>query len=228
MNTNTSLKGSLKLKSAVAAIFALIGTGSALAADFGTPFVRAEANYTDTGYTGNYGHGYKFGPGITAGTIIANHHEFSISSSITNWTGATTSTPGIISTQTEIEQIPLLLNYRYHMPLDTKGQFTVFAGPTIGLIHEKMTYHNADLGTLLTVDPTLVGDSSDTAWKTAFGGTIGISIKLNSHWSVDATAQILKTSQSNYAFYTKRAGQDEDFTKATTRPSFTLSANYSW
>lgn len=228
MTTNTSLKGSLKLKSAVAAIFALIGTGSALAADFGTPFVRAEATYTDTGYTGNYGHGYKFGPSITAGTIISNHHEFSISSSITKWTGATTSTPGIISTNTDIEQIPLLLNYRYHLPLDAKGKFTVFAGPTIGLIHEKMTYHNRDLGTLSIVDPTLVGDSSDTAWKTAFGGTFGVSAKISNHWSIDASAQLLHTSKSDYAFFTKRPSQDTDFTKATTRPSFTLSANYAW
>lgn len=213
---------------ALAALAALSGVASANAESRVTPILRAEITYSNTGYKQQqnlYGvgtpKGYEAGPGLTAGVLIDKKHEVSISTGITKFQGDTRVLAGIASTAIEAEQIPVLLSYRYHVSLDKAERFSVFAGPTVGFIREKFTETNVDLGALAA---SAVGSFSDSAWKPAFGGTVGFKAELGKGWELTATAQALRVTGNTYSV---GSGSTYEFDSAI-RPSFALSVGYSW
>ena len=212
---------------ALAAIAALSGVASANAESRVTPILRAEISYSNTGYKQNFAgvgsapKGYEAGPGLTAGVLINKKHEVSLSTGITKFEGSLSVDPGFSSTVLAAEQIPMLLNYRYHFALDKAERFTVFAGPTVGFIHEKFTETNTDLGGLAA---SAVGSFSDSAWKLAYGGTVGVKAELGKGWELTATAQALRVTGNTYSV---GSGSTYEFDSAI-RPSFALSVGYSW
>ena len=208
---------------AIATVTALTGLASAQAQSRVTPILRAEVTYTDTGYSEAFvPKGYEAGPGLTAGVLIDKKHEVSISTSYTSFDGEPNVTAGSDILTTESEQIPVLLNYRYNFALDKGGRYTLFAGPTVGFIHETFTINETDLGGLI---PALRGSDSDTKWKLAYGGTIGFKALIGKGWDVSASAQLLKVSGSSYATHTGLLTAELD---SAIRPSFALSVGYSW
>ncbi len=211
---------------AFAFLISLAGLASAAMAETVTPFVQAEATYTDSGlkYKGSTfaPNGYELGTGLTGGVLFDQKHEISLSTGYTKWTGPHNVVVGVADGHSTAEQVPLLLNYRYHLPLDAKGRFTVFAGPSVGFIHEKHTQTIVKLGGGY-VGPT--GETSDSDWKFAGGGTVGLNAKIGKAWSVGAAAQLLEASGSTYSEYGGLAHTTE---KSSLRPSFALSAGYSW
>lgn len=201
-----------------------------------SPFIRAEVTYTNTGYSKNFDpnksvcaapSGYAAGAGFTTGVLIEDmfnfsvSHEFSVSSGSTKWKGETATSPGPFFTHAEAQQIPVLLNYRYHYELDQAGKYTLFAGPTVGFIHETMTN--------VLRDPNgftgLAGSESASKWKPAYGGTVGLTANLTDHWTVTASAQMLHVGSSEYVTH---QGEFTTITGSANRPSFALSAGYSW
>lgn len=193
------------------------------------PFAQAEATYTDSGLkdsTSVYGFGldgYEAGIGLTLGAFVNQRHEVSIGTGLTEWTGTPVVTPGFVRVESKIEQIPVLLNYRYHLPLDAKERYTIFIGPSVGYIREKITITDHQLGGL---PPALVGSDSQTDWKFAYGATIGINAKLGTHWTTGASAQVLTVEASDFTTF-GGAGPYGHFDRAT-RPSFALSLGYNW
>lgn len=191
-----------------------------------TPFVQAEATYTDSGLkykTSSFApNGYELGTGLTGGVLFDQKHEISLSTGYTKWTGPHNVVVGVADGHSTAEQVPLLLNYRYHLPLDAKGRFTVFAGPSVGFIHEKHTQINVNLGAL---PANVTGETSDSDWKFAAGGTAGLNAKIGKGWTVGATGQVLEASGSTYSEYGGLAHTSE---KASVRPSFALTVGYSW
>jgi hypothetical protein len=204
---------------------ALTGVAASAAETF-TPFATVEATYTDSGikFKGTpWGpDGYELGAGLTFGVRINTRHELSLSTGYTKWEGDHNVIPGVVDGHAEAEQIPVLLNYRYRLPVDSKGRFTVFAGPTLGFIHEKASQTNVNLGAL---PPNVTGTTSDTAFKFAFGGTFGFNAKLTDHWSAGISAQVLRVESSTYSEY---GGAASTTYEAATRPSFALTMGYSW
>lgn len=197
----------------------------AKAADL-SPFVRAEAALTDTGYNEDFfqPEGFEFGTAITVGVRLGanDQHEVSLTSGYTKWEGDNFGAT-LASLQDEVSQIPLLLNYRYNFALTEK--LTLSLGPTAGFIHEEMTT-NVSLNTgVPNVKP--VGSYSDTDWKTALGGTAGISYKITSAWELTASAQALRVSSSDYDTAFTGPGNLRSYDSAT-RVSFTLGVGYSW
>jgi opacity protein-like surface antigen len=72
-----------------------------------------------------------------------------------------------------------------------------------------------------------VGSYSDTDWKTAFGGTVGLAYKVNKSWEVTASAQALHVSSSTYETLGVSPADAFRYDSAT-RVSFTLGAGFSW
>jgi opacity protein-like surface antigen len=199
---------------------------SAHAADF-TPFVRAEAAFTDTGYDTDFfqPEGFEFGAAITAGVLFGanDRHEVSLSSGYAEWEGDKAGDGVNISFNDELEQIPLLLNYRYHFALSEKLSLSL--GPTAGFIREEVSTNVLINNGVINVKP--VGSYSDTDWKTAIGGTIGVAYKLTETWELTASAQALRVSSSDYATAGVGPNDLRNYDSAT-RVSFTLGASYSW
>lgn len=194
-----------------------------------TPFVNAEATYTDADLnssTSVYGDGldgYEIGAGLTIGVFINARHEISIGTGFTDWKGTPVINPTFVRTDTEVEQIPVLLNYRYHVPLDSQDRFTLFAGPTVGFIHQKLTVTNTNLGFL---PPPLAGSETQTDWVFAYGATVGLNAAISAHWTVGLAAQVLVVEESEFTTF----GGFGPFGKfeRQTRPSFTVAVGYSW
>ncbi len=197
-----------------------------------TPFLRAEFTYTSTGYSKGFDAtksvcsaptGYAAGAGFTTGVLFDKKHELSVSSGVTKWTGETNVVSGVFFTHAESQQIPVLLNYRYHYALDQAGKYTLFAGPTVGFIHETMTNVTKDPQNLANGDTSL----SASKWKPAFGGTVGLTANLTDLWTVTASAQMLHIGGSEY-ITNDGSGIFNTVTSSSNRPSFALSAGYSW
>ena len=208
---------------ALAALAALSGVASANAESRVTPILRAEISYSNTGYSEQYApKGYEAGPGLTAGVLINKKHEVSLSTGFTKFNGDHRVIPSVVDVGADLEQIPVLLNYRYHVSLDNAGRYSVFAGPTVGFIHEKYSQTQVDLGGWPIA---LRGTSSATKWRSAFGGTIGFTAKLGKGWDLSATAQALSVAGNTYLTH----GGTSTFTlEKAIRPSFGLSVGYSW
>ena len=220
--TSFKVKNRNTLAAFAVGIIATTGT-SASAADY-TPFVQAEITFTDTGYKPTFSpKGYQAGTGLTFGAVFTGKYEISLSTGFTQWEGKHDFVPGSFNTYGQIEQVPVLLNYRYRYTLDQAGRYTLFAGPSVGVIYEKTTNHNTDLG--IGLPASAIGSSSDAAWRAAMGGTAGLSAKIGKGWDVSASAQLLRVSAHTYHTFD---GFNRDPYPATTRPSFALSVGYSW
>jgi hypothetical protein len=220
---NTMLKKPITL-------WAIVGLTSATSAHALTiaPFIAAEASFTSSGLrdSTNNLHGldsYKLGAGLTGGVVLNGHHEISFSSGIVNFEADPIVTPGIVSVEFEAEQIPLLLNYRYRRPLDSKGRFTLFGGPTLGFVRQKITVTDRQLGGL---PPALVGSESKSDWLFTYGATLGLNAQLTTHWTAGVAAQVLKVEASDFSSF-GGLGPSANFDSAT-RPSFSLSLSYVW
>ena len=194
-----------------------------------TPFALAGATYTDSDLnssTSIYGDGldgYEIGVGLTFGVRLNTRHELSIGTGLTEWTGNHSSTPGFAAEDSEVEQIPVLLNYCYHLPLDSKGRYTLFFGPTAGFIHQKLTITTTNLGGL---PPPLIGSDTQSDWLFAYGATVGLNAAVTTHWTVGISAQVLKVEESEFTTF-GGAGPFGKF-ESQTRPSFTVLAGYAW
>jgi len=223
MNITSSKVQNRNILAALAVgIVAMAGT-SAHAADY-TPFAEAGITFTDTGYKPTFSpKGYQAGAGLTFGAVFSGKHEISVSTGFTRWEGKHDFVPGSFETYGQTEQVPILLNYRYRYTIDQAGRYTLFAGPTAGVIREKTTDHNADLG--IGLPASAVGSSSDSAWRAAMGGTVGLTAKIGKGWDASVSAQILRVSAHTFRTF---GGFNIDPYPATTRPSFALSVGYSW
>lgn len=206
---------------------ALLAPAHALTID---PFVQAEATYTDSGLKPDSASSnlkgldsYEFGAAFTFGTVLNLRHEVSLTTGFTRWDADPIVTPGFVSVEYEAEQIPVLLNYRYRLPLDSKERFTVFAGPTVGFIHQKITVTDRQLGGL---PPALVGSESNSDWKFVYGGTVGVNASLTKHWTAGASAQVLKLGSTNFSSF-GGLGPSAHF-ESSFRPSFAVSLGYNW
>jgi len=193
------------------------------------PFAQAEATYTDSDLnssTSVYGDGldgYELGVGLTFGVNLDSHHELSIGTGFTEWNGTPSVTPGFVVVDAKAEQIPVLLNYRYHLPLDAKNRYTVFFGPTAGFIHQKLTITTTNLGGL---PPSLTGSDTQSDWLFAYGATAGLNAALTAHWSAGVSAQVLKVESNSFTTF-GGAGPFGRF-DSQTRPSFSFSVRYTW
>jgi len=208
-------------------IAAVLTSIAAYAAENFTPFATVEATYTDSGnkFKGSpirAPDGYELGVGLTAGVRLNLRHEFSFSTGYTKFEGAHNVIPGFFDGQAKAEQIPLLLNYRYRLPIDSKGRFTVFAGPTLGFIHEKHIQHNVNLGAL---PANVTGTSTDSDFRFSYGGTLGFDAKLTDHWTAGLSAQLLRVDSASYSEY---SGAATTHYATVTRPSFALTIGYGW
>jgi hypothetical protein len=209
---------------AIATVTALTGLASAQAQSRVTPILRAEVTYTNTGYRETFApKGYEAGPGLTAGVLIDKVHEVSISTGYTKFEGKHNFIPADSDAFGESEQIPLLLSYRYNFALDQAGRFTVFAGPTVGFIHEKFTQNNTDLGG--GGPAALFGSDSSSKFKLAYGATVGVKASIGKRWDIGASAQLLKVEGNTF---TNHSGLSTAKFDDATRPSFALSVGYSW
>lgn len=196
-----------------------------------TPFAQAEATLTDSGLKNSISNASatkyndEVGAGITVGVRINQRHEISLSSGYVDFTGkAPVVTPGIVSVNSKVEQVPVLLNYRYRLPVDSKGRFTVFAGPSIGIVQQKTSLTSTQLGAL---PANLVGTSNNNDSLFAYGATVGVDAKLSKHWSAGASAQVLEVASGGKVPFYGTTTQAVDF-KSATRPTFALAVGYSW
>ena len=223
MHTNSiTVKNHNVLAALAAGALSLVGA-AAHAADY-TSFVRAEATYTDTGYKMDFApKGYQAGAGLTFGGLLNSEHEFSLSTGLTDWTSNHNHVAGSFDVYSKVEQVPVLLNYRFHYTLDQDARYSVFAGPTVGFIHEKFTETNTDLG--LGFPASATGASSESKWEPAYGGTVGVSVKIGKGWDVSATAQFLRVESHTFRTH---GGFDTTNFKDAVRPSFALNIGYGW
>ncbi len=209
------------------ALWAIVALASATAVHALTiaPFTAAEAAYTNSGLKdGNIQlDSYELGAGFTGGVVLSRHHEISFSTGIVTFEAGPIVTPGFVSVEFEAEQIPILLNYRYRLPLDSNGRFTLFGGPSAGFIHQKITVTDRQLGGL---PPSLVGSDSESEWVFAYGATIGLLAQLTPHWNAGILAQVLKVESSDFSSFGGH-GPSANFDGAT-RASFSLSLSYGW
>jgi opacity protein-like surface antigen len=215
------MKSQHTLAALLTATVALTAT-SAHAANF-TPFVRAEATFTDSGYDfDNAPEGFEAGVAFTGGVFIAGKHEVSLTTGLTKWEGDEFGPVGVARISFESEQVPVLLNYRYHFTRSDK--LTVYVGPTLGLIHETATGNVLqNVGPVAGLKP--VGSYDDSAWKTAFGGSLGVSYALSESWELTAAAQVLRVEGKSYDGAGTTASTDYE---ASTRVGFSLGLNYTW
>lgn len=184
-------------------------TGTAFAGDFTT---RIGADYTkfvsianaddisgwEVGYFGEVG--YAFGE--------TKAHSLGLEA------GYVESDGDFLGFETKKEQIPVLFNYRYTYRF-AKDKFAVFAGPTVGVIHDKFE--------LDTGNPASTG--SDSNWLFTYGLTLGLKAQLSTNWSVDASARWLRVEQKEY----KGIGSGNltlSENTSYTRPSFGVSLSY--
>lgn len=208
------------IRNAALAALTIAASISVTAAEL-APFARVEATYTDTGYGTNLPDGYELGAAVTAGIFLTPKHEVSLTTGYTQWDGDSFGPVGVASVSNDSEQIPLLLNYRYH--IQTKKGISFYAGPSVGFIYEKAT-GNVFLNTGV---PGLkpVGSYDDDAFKFAFGGTVGISYALKNGWEVVAAAQVIRVSGEDYDL----AGSTTPTELPTaTRVGFSLGVSYRW
>lgn len=205
---------------ALAALSIAAASATVSAADL-APFTRVEATYADSGYDGALPDGYEFGTAFTAGLFLAPQHEVSLTTGYTKWEGDSVGPVGVAAISYDSEQIPVLLNYRFHV--ETNKGFKFYAGPSIGFIYEQATGHV----TLNTGVPGLkpVGQYDDSAFKFAFGGTIGASYAINDGWEITAAAQVLRVSGANYDLLGTTV---KDTYGDATRVGFSLGVSYSW
>lgn len=209
-----------------AAIAALVTTASAASANAAElkPFARAELAYTDTGYDASLfqPEGFELGGSFTFGVLFNQKHEISLTTGFTQWESPGNVLAGVFDVNDEVEQIPLLLNYRYHFNVTDK--LILNLGPTVGFIHEKLVSNvNFNAGV-----PGLrpVGSYSETDWKAAVGGTVGTDYRLNDRWTLSASAQVLRVDDSAYQG-NGTAGKLRTYDSAT-RVGFTLGVSYTW
>ena len=168
-----------------------------------TPFVKGGVQFVDSGlkdkgaqhWSGSVSN-YKdsVGGGFTAGVLVNQRHEFSLSTGFVSFEGTPPPPDGIASANSKVEQLPLLLNYSYHLPVDAKGRFTVYGGPTIGVINQKTSFTQKQLG---SSPAAFIGTNSVTDNLFAYGATIGFDTKLSSHWTAGVSAQVLEVSSSS-------------------------------
>ena len=224
------MQSNILRNAAMAVMFTTVSAVSAFAADL-SPFTRVEATYTDSGYdnfrrsannlSAREGY-YAIGTQLTIGAVLGSSHEISFTTGYTKWEGDQYGPVGVASISHDIEQVPLLLNYRYHYKLFEK--LTLVFGPSAGLVHETAT-DNVLRNDWPVVGLKPVGTYSDSAWKTAFGGGLGISYAVAQGWEINAAAQILRLDSKNYdlAGTTLRAPYD-----SVTRIGFSLGVGYHW
>lgn len=214
------MKTSTLRNAALAALVTTASAASAFAADL-TPFARVEATYTDSGYDGGlFPGGYEAGVALTAGVFLAPQHEVSITSGYTKWDSRIGGGP-VPVIATDLEHIPVLLNYRFHFsPVEN---LTVYLGPTAGLVHETATAKVGAGGPIPGLKPA--GSYEDSAWKTAFGGTIGISYSFAEGWEVNAAAQILRLNGKSYDLAGTTSSANFD---SATRVGFSLGLTHRW
>lgn len=195
-----------------------------------SPFVRAEVGIVDAGLdnkagTGSFG---KFksevGGGFTAGVLLNQRHELSVTAGYVEFEGTPVVSPGLTSFNGKVEQFPVLFNYAYHLPIDSKGKWTVYGGPTIGLIHQTSSLTTTQLG---GAPASFIGTSSMSENILAYGATLGVSAKLSDHWTVGASAQVLMVGSSSGIAATGNTVNSLEFGSAT-RTMFALTAGYSW
>lgn len=191
-----------------------------------SPFVQAEAVYSNPGLDAtakNNLNNFDFGGGVTLGGISANgHHEVSVTVRYGEWDSDAVVTPGFAAVTESIEQLPILFNYRYHLPV-AGSKVSIFAGPTVGVVRETFSITSANLGAL---PPAFTGTNSNTEWQLAYGGSIGAAVKIGSKWTVSATAQAIKLGDETVApaFGTTV----NPVVKREVSYSFALAAGYSW
>lgn len=208
---------------AFAALIITAPSAAVFAADL-TPFARMETSYTDSGYKGNLPKGYELGAAVTAGVFIAQQHELSLSTGYTKWEGDTFGTPGIALVSFDSEQIPLILNYRYHVSADNGFRF--YAGPSIGLIYERATGTVIqNIGAPFVAGLKPVGSYHDDAFKFAYGGTVGASYVINDGWELNASAQVLRVSSEDYD---SAGSAGKSPYEGATRIGFMLGLSYRW
>lgn len=195
-----------------------------------SPFVRAEVGIVDAGLDNNAATASsgkfksEFGGGFTAGVLLNQRHEFSLSTGYAQFEGTPVVTPGFISVNGKVEQVPVLFNYAYHLPIDSKGRWTVYGGPTIGLIHQKSSLTTSQLGGFPS---SFIGTNSISENLLAYGATIGLGAKLSSHWTVGASAQVMEVASSGGVPLVGNTVNSLKFDSAT-RTFFALTAGYSW
>lgn len=214
MKTNT-------IRNAAFAALAITAVStSASAADL-APFARVEATYTDSGYDGNLPKDYELGANVTGGVFLASQHELSITTGYTKWEGDTAGLPGFAASSLESEQIPILLNYRYH--IDTTKGIKLYVGPSVGFIYEKATGNVTLNAGVPGLKP--VGSYDDDAFKFAIGGTIGASYAINDGWEINASAQVLHVNGESYDLLGTTI---KDTYEDATRIGFSLGLSYRW
>jgi opacity protein-like surface antigen len=217
------MKTNILRNAALAALVTTASAVSAFAADY-TPFVRAEATLTDSGYDfANAPEGFELGAAFTGGVLIDGKHEVSITTGHTKWEGDTFGPVGVARTSFEVEQVPVLLNYRFH--LSPAKKLTVFVGPTVGLVHETATGNVLqNVGPVPGLKP--VGSYDDSSWKTAFGGSLGLSYAFAEGWELNAAAQVLRLNSKSYELNSSIS--KFDLGGNSTRVGFSLGATYRW
>ncbi|AHF95002.1 hypothetical protein OPIT5_00265 (plasmid) [Opitutaceae bacterium TAV5] len=115
----------------------------------------------------------------------------------------------------EKKQVPILVNYRFTYAFGEAKIWSLSAGATVGVIHDKFT--------LDTPSPDSTG--SDSNWLFTYGITAGISYSITKNWSFDLGGRILWVDNKEY----KGIGDgDLTLSKDTTyaRPSVNLSVTY--
>lgn len=199
-----------------------------------SPFVRTEVGIVSSPKnTANGGTSFatsfddfksETAPGFTAGVLLNQRHELSISTGYVQFEGSPVVTAGVASSNGKVEQVPVLFNYAYHLPVDSKGKWTVYGGPTIGLIHQTSSLTVTQLG---GAPASSIGTNSVSENLFAYGATIGVKGKLSSHWTVGASALVLEVGSSGGVSFPSLTVKSLEFGSAT-RTFFALTAGYSW
>jgi opacity protein-like surface antigen len=116
----------------------------------------------------------------------------------------------------------VLLNYRYHFsPIE---KLAIYVGPTVGLVHETATGNVLqNVGPVVGLKP--VGSYDDSAFKTAFGGSLGLSYAFAEGWELTAAAQVLRLNAKSYDLVGSTIKDSYD---SATRVGFSLGLSYSW
>jgi hypothetical protein len=195
-----------------------------------TPFVKGEVQVVKSGLKNSISsssaakYSSEVGGGFTAGVLVNQKHEFSVNTGYVSFEGSPVVTPGFTSINSKVEQVPVLFNYNYRMPVDTKGRYTVYAGPTIGLIHQDMSLTTTQLG---GAGSSFIGSNTKSDNLLAYGATIGVDAKISSHWTAGASVQVLKVASSGGLDIVGTNTRGIEFGSAT-RPMIALSVGYSW
>lgn len=188
------------------------------------PFVRVDAVYAKAPLEFpviEFEDDYSFGGGLTFGAMVNDRHELSVSVSGNQWEVEPLVLPGTVRTEITYTQVPVLLNYRYHLPV-AKG-FTIFAGPSLGFSYEESEITNIQLGAL---SPNLVGTTSEDYLSFTYGASVGFTVEIGKGWSLTGLAAYTKVSGSpDVNFPGQNIGPEM---KHEAAPSFKFSVGYSW